>query len=83
MTDINIALVADHHLFRRGMVRLVKSLNSSLVVMLEAENGKTFLEQLVSNVIQYSVLLDISMPIMDGNEASSKIREYFHSNKIK
>ena len=82
MTDINIAIVADHHLFRRGMVRPVKSLNSSLVVMLEAENGKTFLEQLVSNVIQYSVLLDISMPIMDGFKTAKVLYERYPDLKI-
>jgi len=66
MNNINIAVVDDHRLFRSGMVELVKSLNSSFNVMLEAENGKDFLEKLKSSTPPDIVLLDISMPVMDG-----------------
>jgi two-component system invasion response regulator UvrY len=82
MNNINIAIVDDHHLFRSGMVQLVKSLNSSFVVMLEAENGKVFLEQLKSNVIPDIVLLDISMPIMDGFKTAKALYKLYPDLKI-
>lgn len=82
MNNINIAIVDDHQLFRSGMVQLVKSLNSSFIVMLEAENGKDFLEKLQSSVIPDIVLLDISMPIMDGFQTAKALHKQYPDLKI-
>jgi DNA-binding NarL/FixJ family response regulator len=67
---IKIMLVDDHILFREGL-RFVLSQDSKYEVIAEAEDGKQFLE-LLENQLPDVVLMDISMPNMDGIEASGK-----------
>jgi len=82
MNNINIAVVDDHRLFRSGMIQLVKSLNSSFNVMLEAENGKDFLEKLESSSPPDIVLLDISMPIMNGFQTAEALQKLHPDLKV-
>lgn len=82
MNNINIAVVDDHQLFRSGMVQLVKSLNSSFNVMLEAENGKDFLDKLKTSQSPDIVLLDISMPVMDGFQTAGALQKLYPDLKV-
>jgi DNA-binding NarL/FixJ family response regulator len=66
---IKIILVDDHKIFRESLRRLLTSEGIAEIVA-EAANGKEFLE--VLETIQPDlVLLDISMPVMDGIEAAT------------
>lgn len=65
-TDIiQVALVDDHRLFRSGMASLIGNL-SGYNVMLEAGNGKEFIEKIGNKFKPDIAILDINMPVMDG-----------------
>jgi DNA-binding NarL/FixJ family response regulator len=80
MSKIRIFLVDDHDMFRDGVKLLLSSDNLAEVVA-EARNGKEFLEK-ISQVNPDVVLMDISMPEMDGIEASRLAHEQYPNLKI-
>jgi DNA-binding NarL/FixJ family response regulator len=61
---INIFLVDDHCLFRNGLKNLLESFGHYAIIG-EASNGVEFLDFL-DYITPDIVLLDISMPVMDG-----------------
>lgn len=82
MSDFTkIALVDDHVLFRKGLSSLIK-LFSGYRVVLEASNGKDFTRQLNPSDLPDIVLLDISMPEMDGYETAAWLREHHPAIKV-
>jgi DNA-binding NarL/FixJ family response regulator len=60
-----VALVDDHALLRSGLANVINSFNDYKVVI-EADNGRQFIDMLGKNNIPEIVLLDITMPEMDG-----------------
>src|SRR3712207_2962252 len=74
--DIKIVLVDDHKLFRKGMLELVNDFEGYTVVW-EAENGKDFTQKINTQNAPDIVLLDISMPIMDGFQTADWIGEHY------
>lgn len=81
MQKIKIALVDDHKLFREGLAELISAF-SSYKVFLEADNGKNFMEKLNHKDLPDLVILDISMPEMDGYETAQWLRQHFPEIKI-
>ena len=77
---INIVLVDDHTLLRRGLAGLVQDLGYTVVF--EACNGKQFLEKLDNNTIPDIVLMDINMPVMDGYETTKWLKENHPEIKV-
>ena len=76
MTDIRrIAIVDDHAMFRKGLAVLI-NLFPGHIVLLDAGNGKEFIEHLDPKALPDIVLMDISMPEMDGYATT----EWLHSN---
>jgi DNA-binding NarL/FixJ family response regulator len=69
MSPISIIIVDDHSLFRNGL-KLLLSNAGNFVVLAEASNGKEFVDMLGS-LSPEIVLMDISMPVMDGIEATT------------
>jgi two-component system nitrate/nitrite response regulator NarL len=80
MTKIKLAIVDDCEQFRKAFIRLIR-LESDLEMMLEAENGLHLLVQL-KNKTPDIILMDISMPIMNGIEATDKIKKLYPYLKI-
>jgi len=76
-----VALVDDHKLFRRGMMELINGF-SDYTVLLEAENGKDFIHKFTPVSLPGIVLLDISMPIMDGFDTAIWLQEHYPEVKI-
>lgn len=70
---INIAVVDDHKLFRKGLIKLIHSLDDSFKVVLEASNGEDFLNRLPTDHNLNMVIVDIDMPVMNGFELSEKL----------
>jgi len=77
---IPIVLVDDHTLFRNGLKTLIDSFGNYEVVA-EASNGVEFLE-ILDYITPEIVLLDISMPVMDGLTAISLALEKQPNLKI-
>ncbi|PRY08953.1 LuxR family two component transcriptional regulator [Pontibacter ummariensis] len=76
-----VALVDDHTLFRKGILGLINGFRGYTTV-LEADNGKEFTEKLTAENTPDIVLLDISMPVMDGFETAAWLQEHYPHIKI-
>lgn len=60
-----IALVDDHNLVRKGLIALLNSL-PGYEVMMEAPNGREFIEALAQDPSPEIAIIDLNMPVMDG-----------------
>jgi two-component system invasion response regulator UvrY len=76
-----VALIDDHELLRTGLAAIINSFDGYRVV-LEANNGKQFIEKVNPNSHPDIVLLDITMPVMDGYETSGWIKANIPSIKV-
>ena len=76
---IHIALVDDQRMFRDGLKALLNALEN-MEVVLECENGRTFLEQ-CSDAIDI-VLLDVEMPEFNGLETMEELHRMRSSIKV-
>ncbi len=68
---ITVLLVDDHHLVRAGLTTLIEA-DPGLTVVGEAENGRIALDK-ADETTPDVVLMDLSMPEMDGIEATRRI----------
>lgn len=76
-----IALVDDHLLLRNGLAVVINSYQDYRVVF-EAGNGIEFIQKLKENELPDIVLLDISMPYMNGYETAEWIKKNYPIIKI-
>ena len=81
MNKVKLAVVDDHKLFRDGLAELISGF-SEYKVMIEADNGLDFIEQLKSKGIPEIVLLDINMKEMDGFETATWLKQHHPEVKI-
>ncbi|MES5954872.1 response regulator transcription factor [Bacillus fungorum] len=77
---IKLLLVEDHHIVRRGLVFFLKT-REEFEIVGEAENGEDALT-FVRTERPDIVLMDLSMPKMDGIEATKRIKQYDETIKI-
>lgn len=77
----SVALVDDHELLRTGLVSIINSFDGFKVIM-EANNGRQFIETVKSKTPPDIVLLDITMPEMDGYETSGWIKNNLPQTKV-
>jgi DNA-binding NarL/FixJ family response regulator len=77
----NIAVVDDHTLFRKGLISLI-NVFPNFDVILEASNGKDFIQQLNPEQLPEIVLMDISMPEMDGYATCEWLKSHYPSIKV-
>jgi len=68
--QIKIAIVDDHNLFRKGLIKLINlgDTKSRYSILFEAENGNDMKEKLSKKSLPDIILMDIDMPDMDGYE---------------
>ena len=75
---IKVALADDHVLLRNALADLIDNFKDCKVVY-QASTGKEALDQLQGKVVPDIVLLDLSMPEMDGYDTALYMqREYPH-----
>lgn len=77
----SVALVDDHELLRSGLAGLINSFPEFEVVF-EAGNGKEFIEKVDMQHPPEIVLLDITMPVMDGYETALWIKNKLPDTKV-
>ncbi|MCU0326224.1 MAG: response regulator transcription factor [Spirosomaceae bacterium] len=80
MSTIRLAVVDDHSLFRKGMISILNQV-ADFEVVLDATNGREFLDKLVQQTIDL-VLLDLQMPELDGIKTTEILREKYPEIKI-
>lgn len=74
--NIKVALVDDHILIRNSLAKLVASF-PNCTVLFEADNGRHCIDFLNKHILPDILLLDISMPIMDGFETAVYVSQHF------
>lgn len=80
MKKIKVLVVDDHTIVRDGIYSLL-SLTPDIEVVGEAVNGREALD-IVSKLLPDVVLMDLSMPLMDGLEATRQIHKKLPEIKI-
>lgn len=80
MSKIQVAVVDDHNLFRKGMISILQQIPDFEVVM-EAVNGQEFLDKLPNQPIDV-VLMDLQMPVLDGIKTTEIVRAKFPDTKV-
>lgn len=69
---IRVLIADDHHVVRRGLMFFLKT-QKDMDIVGEATNGKEAL-QLTATLKPDVILMDLVMPIMDGIEATKRIK---------
>ena len=72
---MNIALIDDHRIVRQGLRALLEK-ESDMIIVAEAEDGRQAV-QAVKNTRPDIVIMDIAFPIMNGIEATRRIKSEF------
>ncbi|MEK6614969.1 MAG: response regulator transcription factor, partial [Bacteroidota bacterium] len=70
---INIMLVDDHQLIIDG-IRARLADQPHIKIISQADNGKEAIEKLSRSIGIDVLLMDVEMPVMNGFEATEKIR---------
>lgn len=79
--DIRLGIVDDHTMFRKGLIRLL-DLFTGCKVVFEAANGDDMIKQLQQVAAPDIVLMDITMPVMDGFASTEWLQENFQMVKV-
>lgn len=79
---INVAVVDDQQLFRQGLISLLEEFKE-INIAFEASNGKEMFDKIRERQLPPDViLLDIEMPLMDGIEATEKLKMKYPRTRI-
>lgn len=83
-SPIKLAIVDDHNLFRKGLIKLINlgDAHRRYIVLFEAESGLDLKEKLHKRNIPDIMLMDIDMPDMDGFETVSWLRQFHPGIRI-
>lgn len=80
MPSIKLAIADDQVLFLKGLRLLIRSFEN-IELIIEASNGQELLDAIAQQQPDV-ILMDLRMPVMDGLEATEKIRAQYPDIKI-
>ncbi|MDD5370279.1 MAG: response regulator transcription factor [Anaerolineaceae bacterium] len=80
MTKISVLVVEDHTIVRKGICSLLNA-NTGIEVVGEAEDGWEAIQK-VEALLPDVVLMDITMPHLNGLDATRQIRKMFPQVKV-
>lgn len=80
MPPVKLAIADDQVLFLKGLRLLMRSFEE-IELIIEATNGQELIDAIASNQPDV-ILMDLRMPIMDGLEATEKIKALYPEIKI-
>lgn len=80
MSSIKLAIADDQVLFLKGLKLLLRSFEE-IDLIIEATNGQELIEAISSQQPDV-ILMDLRMPVMDGLEATEKIKATYPNIKI-
>jgi len=79
---IYIALVDDNDLFRKSLKAYFKQIKRASILF-DAVNGHDLLEQLRTQLrLPDIILMDFSMPVLDGRQATEKVKKLYPDIKV-
>jgi DNA-binding NarL/FixJ family response regulator len=76
--QLQIAIVDDHNLFRKGLIKLINLGDEEhrYSILFEAENGNDMKEKLDKRSLPDIIIMDIDMPDTNGYETVEWLRKY-------
>ncbi len=80
MSNISVLLADDHHVVRKGISALL-SLDKEINIVGEAKDGHEAIT-MASNLIPDVIVMDITMPILNGIDAIRQIKRAVPNTKI-
>jgi DNA-binding NarL/FixJ family response regulator len=80
MKKIKVAIVDDHKILREGLRLMISEMDNAEVII-EAANGKDFIEK-IADAIPDLAIVDINMPLMGGEETVKLSKQILPSLKI-
>lgn len=83
-SKIRVAIVDDHNLFRKGLIKLINlgDVDSNYIIVFEAESGSDLMEKINQQNPPDIILMDIDMPDVNGFEAVDWLRKNYPSVSI-
>ncbi|WP_143310082.1 response regulator transcription factor [Chitinophaga vietnamensis] len=78
---IPVAIVDDHTLFRQGLISLLSEFKE-IEIVFEACNGADMMKKISGSTTPEVVLMDVSMPVMDGFAATSWLRQHYPQVRV-
>lgn len=79
-TNINVLLVEDHMMIRMGTALVIEK-TDGITLVGEAEDGLQGVEK-AKELLPDVILMDIGLPVIDGIEATKRIREAGLDSKV-
>ncbi len=79
---LKVASVDDHRLFRKGLLSLIEMIGEEIEVLFEADNGVDMQQKIDADNPPDIILMDISMPEMDGFESVSWLNKHHPAIKV-
>lgn len=71
-----LAIIDDHTLIRKGLIEMINNTGKAIVVY-EGGNGTDLVSYLKTNAAPDIILLDITMPIMNGFETAAYLHQHY------